>query len=175
MIYSFLYEVIKIAIAGIAVVFVAFYLLKPFLENKEKLQLLELKKATGTQTLPLRLQAYERIILYIDRVNPANLLVRLNASAYTAAELHSLIVTEVRNEYQHNVTQQLYISTRAWQVVKRMKDDTLNLTKSAMQALPEGATGLDLGKTILSHLSKLETDPYDIATSLIRAEVEELF
>lgn len=175
MIYSFFYEVIKLAVAGIAIVFVAFYLLKPFLENKEKLQLLDLKKATGVQTLPLRLQAYERLILFVDRINPASLLVRLNASAYSAAELHSLIVTEVRNEYQHNVTQQLYVSTRGWQVIKRIKDDTLNLTKSAMQTLPEGASGLDLGKVILLHLSKMENDPYDIATSLIRADVEELF
>jgi hypothetical protein len=175
MIYSFLFEVIKIAVAGIAVVCVAFYLFKPYLENNEKFQLLELKKATGKETLPLRLQAYERVILLIDRINPANLIIRLNAASYTAAELHSLIVAEVRNEYQHNVTQQLYVSPRAWLLVKRVKDDTLNLTRNAMQALPEGAGGLDLGKTILSHLSKLENDPYDIATNLIRTEVEELF
>ena len=175
MIYSFLFEVIKLAVAGIAVVCIAFYLFKPYLENNEKLQLIELKKATGKETLPLRLQAYERVILLIDRINPANLLVRLNASSYSAAELHSLIVAEVRNEYQHNVTQQLYVSPRAWLLVKRVKDDTLNMVKGAIQALPEGASGLDLGKTILSHLSKLENDPYDIATNLIRADVEELF
>lgn len=107
MIYSFLMEVVKFTLAGIGVVLVAFYLLKPFLQNKEKLQLLELKKATGAQTLPLRLQAYERMILLVDRINPSNLLIRLSTSTYTATELHSLIVTEVRNEFQHNVTQQI--------------------------------------------------------------------
>lgn len=175
MIYNFLYEVVKFTIAGIGVVMVAFYLVKPFLENKEKLQLLELKKATGAQTLPLRLQAYERVILLIDRINPSNLLLRLNTTAYTAAELHSLIVAEVRNEFQHNVTQQLYVSARAWTLVKRIKDDTLNLTGSVAKNLPEGASGLEMGKAILMHLSKLENDPYDVATNLIRTDLEELF
>lgn len=109
MIYSFLYEVIKLIIAGIGIICVAFYLFKPYLDNKEKFQLLELKKATGNQTLPLRLQAYERVVLLIDRINPSNLLIRLNAPAYTAAELHSLIIAEVRNEFQHNITQQIHV------------------------------------------------------------------
>jgi len=175
MIYSFLYEVIKLAIAGIVVVCVAFYLVKPYLENKEKLQLLELKKATGNQTLPLRLQAYERVVLLIDRINPANMLLRLNPSAYSAAEFHSLIVAEVRNEYQHNITQQIYVSPRAWQVVKRIKDDSLNLTNKVYSTMPEGASGLDLAKTILAQLSQFEADPYDVSLSLIRADLEELY
>jgi len=173
--FSFLYEVVKLIIAGISVVGVAFYLFKPYLDNKEKLQLLELKKAAGSQTLPLRLQAYERAILLIDRINPANLLIRLNAPAHTAAELHSLIVAEVRNEFQHNVTQQLYVSPRAWQVVKRIKADTISLVNNAAQMQTDGASGLELGKSILHHLSQLETDPYDASLNLIRADLEELF
>ena len=175
MIYSFLLEVLKFTLAGIGIVMVAFYMAKPYLENREKLQLLDLKKSASAQTLPLRLQAYERVVLLIDRVNPANLLPRLNATAYTAAELHSIIVSEVRNEFQHNVTQQLYVSGRAWQLVKRIKDDTLNLVNNVSKSLPEEASGLDFSRAILSHLSKLETDPYDTAVSMIRTDLEELF
>lgn len=173
--YSFFYEIIKYTIAGIGVVLVAFYLLKPYLENKEKLQLIDLKKAASAQTLPLRLQAYERVILFIDRINPSNLLIRVNASAYTTAELQSLILNEVRNEFQHNVTQQLYISTKAWQVVKRVKDDTVKLTNNIAGTMPQEASGLDMGKAMLNHLSKMEHDPYDAALNIIKAEVELLF
>jgi hypothetical protein len=174
-IYSFLLEVLKLTLAGIGIVMVAFYLAKPYLENKEKLQLLEFKKSTSAHTLPLRLQAYERAVLLIDRINPANLLPRLNATAYTAAELHSLIVAEVRNEFQHNVTQQLYISHRAWQLVKRIKDDTLNLVNNVSKSMPEGSSGMDFSRAMLSHLSKLEGDPYDTAVNMIRTDLEELF
>src|ERR1700749_549047 len=97
----FLKDIVKYAIAGIAVVCAAFYLIKPYLERGEKLQLLEFRKTLSSQTLPLRLQAYERLVLFVERINPANMLIRLNATAFTALELQSVIVEDVRSEYQH--------------------------------------------------------------------------
>src|SRR5476651_2438635 len=128
--YPFLLDILKLAMAGVAVVWVAFYMAKPYLDNKDKFQLLEHKRHTSNHTLPLRLQGYERIVLLIDRINPSNLLLRLNSTSYTAAELQSLIISEVRNEFQHNVTQQIYVSSQSWQVVKRIKEDTLKLVNS---------------------------------------------
>lgn len=172
--FPFLFDVVKLFVAGTGIICVAFYLLKPYFNNKEKLQLLELKRSASTQTLPLRLQAYERMVLLVDRINPSNMLLRLNTSGYSAAELHSLLITEVRNEFQHNITQQIYVSPRAWEVVKRVKNDTLNLVNQAAQAQPEEARGIDLGRAVLGHLSQLENDPYDIALNLIRADMDEL-
>lgn len=172
--FPFLFEVVKLFVAGTGIICVAFYLLKPYLNNKEKLQLLELKKSVSAQTLPLRLQAYERMVLLVDRINPANMLLRLNISDYSAAELHSLIITEVRNEFQHNIAQQLYISPRAWELVKRVKNDTLNLVNQAAQTQPADAAGIDLGRAVLGHLSQLENDPYDIALNMIRADMDQL-
>ena len=174
-IYALLLDILKYTVAGIGVVWIAFYLFKPFLERNEKLQLLEFKKEINNKTLPLRLQAYERMVLFIDRVNPANLLIRLNGPAYNAHELYSLVVDDIRNEYQHNVTQQLYISPRAWSVIQRLKEDTLGIANSAVKSLPENATGLELSKTILGYLSKLEDNPYEIAASLLRKDLEDLF
>ena len=81
---NFLFEILKLLVAGIGVVYVAFYLLKPYLDKSESLQLIELKKSISSQTLPLRFQAYERLVLFIERVNPANMLLRLNGTAYSA-------------------------------------------------------------------------------------------
>lgn len=157
------------------VVWIAFYLIKPHLEKSERIQLLEFKKSVANQTLPLRLQAYERIVLFIERINPENMIIRLNAPDYTAADLHSILITEIRNEYQHNITQQVYVSSRAWSVVKRVKDDTVNIIAAAYKSLPENATSLDLGKTILTQLSQAEDNPYEIGADIIRKEVEVLF
>src|SRR5471030_1008084 len=104
--YPYLLDIIKYTVAGLGVVWIAFYLIKPYLDRSENLQLVELKKTISNQTLPLRLQAYERVVLFIERINPANMLLRLNDPSYSAADLHMLIVVELRNEYQHNVTQQ---------------------------------------------------------------------
>ena len=173
--YPYLLDILKYTMAGMGVVWIAFYLFKPYLDRSENIQLIELKKTISNQTLPLRLQAYERVVLFIERVNPANLLIRLNGTAFPATELHSLIVAEIRSEYQHNVTQQLYVSARAWAVVKRMKDDTLSLVNNAAKTLPENATGMDLSKIILAHLSQLQDSPYEMATGMIKKDMEELF
>jgi hypothetical protein len=173
--YNYLLDILKLTVAGIGVVYIAFYLFKPYLDRSRNLQLLDLKKAISSQTLPLRLQAYERLVLFTERINPGNMLIRLNGNGYSAAELHSIILNEIRNEYQHNITQQIYVSGQAWAVIKRVKDDTLNLVNNAYKTLPENAGGLDLGRVVLNHLGKLEDDPYDIAITLIRRDLEELF
>jgi hypothetical protein len=173
--YSLLIDVLKYTVAGIGVVYIAFYLFKPYLDKSQNLQALELKKGLSAQTLPLRLQAYERLVLFVERVNPANMLIRLNGNSLAAAELHAVIVNEIRNEYQHNVTQQIYVTERAWAVIKRVKEDTLAVVNSAVKALPEEANGLDLGRITLNHLSKLEDNPYDIAITLLRKDLEDLF
>ncbi len=172
--YPFLLDIVKYTVAGIGVVWIAFYLIKPYLDKQDTIQLLELKKNISSQTLPLRLQAYERMVLFIERVNPANMLIRLKAGDYTASELHALVVNEVRNEYQHNITQQIYVTLRAWGVIKQLKNDTLNIVSNAAKALPENASGMELARIILAHLSQLENDPYDIAVGLIRKDLDNI-
>jgi hypothetical protein len=115
------------------------------------------------------------LVLFIERINPANILLRLNSAAYSAFELHHLIAEEIRNEYQHNVTQQIYVSAGVWTFVKQVKEETLNIVNRSISELPETATGTDLGRAILGHLSRLENSPYDVAGSIIRKEIEDLF
>jgi hypothetical protein len=174
-IYNILLDILKYSIAGIGIVWVAFYMVKPYLDKNERLQILELKKAADSQTLPLRLQGYERLVIFIERINPSNLLLRLNNTAYTASQLHHLAVSEIREEYQHNITQQIYVSGRAWAVVKRMKDDSINILNNTLTSLPETATGLDLSRAILTRLSELEESPYDVAAMMIQKDLEAIF
>jgi signal transduction histidine kinase len=171
----YILDILKYTISGVGIIYIAFYMFKPYLDKSEGIQLLELKRTIANQTLPMRLQAYERVVLFIERVNPASMLLRLNGSAETAAELQAIIINEVRNEYQHNVTQQSYVSARVWAVIKRVKEDTLNVITNAVKAMPPDTSALELSKTILVHMSKLEDNPYDMALSLIRQDMEELF
>jgi hypothetical protein len=172
---NYLLDILKYTLAGVGTIYVAFYLIKPYLDRAEKVQMADLKKAIANQTLPLKFQAYERLVLFVERVNPANMLIRLHGTNYSAHDLHSLVVNEIRDEFQHNVTQQIYVSERAWNVVKRVKDDTMSVVTNAAKAMPETASGLDLSKTVLAHLASLQDNPYDIALSMIRKDMEELF
>jgi hypothetical protein len=172
---QYLLDILKFTIAGAGVIWIAFYLVKPYLDKQNQVQLLELKRSVSSQTLPLRLQAYERVVLFIDRINPANMLIRLNVGGLSAADLHIVIVNEIRTEFQHNVTQQIYVSSRVWAVMKRVKEDTMSLVNNAIKGLPQNATAMELSKTVLIHLSQLEDDPYEIAINLVRQDLEELF
>ncbi len=171
----YIFDILKYTIAGIGVVWVAFYLFKPYLDKAERIQMLEIKKAISSQTIPLRLQAYERLVLFIDRINPANLLIRLNAPSYTLPELHSLLISEIRNEFQHNISQQIYVSTEAWVTVKKIKNDTLILINNMISALPPDVSGLEASKQLLAHLNKLDDNPYEKAAAIIKADLENLF
>lgn len=172
---SLITDILKYSVAGLGILYAAFYIFKPYLDKTQNLQVLEFKKGLTAQTLPLRLQAYERLVLFIERVNPTNLLLRINSNGLSADELYTLIVNEVRSEFQHNVTQQLYVTSRAWSVTRRVKDDTLNVIANGLKTLPTNATGLELGQTVLNLLSKLDENPYDMAVGLLRQDLEDLF
>lgn len=116
----------------------------------------------------LRLQAYERIVLFIERIRPQGMLLRLHQPGVSADVLEQLILAAIREEYQHNVTQQLYVSEESWAMVVRLKETTQTLVRQAAAALPPDATGRALGEQLIRHVASLEENPYDIALRLIR-------
>ncbi|WP_256008943.1 hypothetical protein [Desertivirga xinjiangensis] len=172
---TFLLDILKFTLAGTAVFFIAYSVLKPLIENRQRLKIIELKKAALSTTLPLRLQAYERISLLIERINPSNLLVRLHSPGLSVLQMQQLLTAEIQNEFQHNVTQQVYVSAQAWNMVRRLKDDTVRLINNSAKGLPYDAAAIELNKTILSHMASVEENPYDAALTLIKSDLQEYF
>lgn len=173
---TFLAEIVKYTISGIMIFFAAWYFIKPMLVQNLNFQRVELRKASIQHTLPLRLQAYERSVLFIERINPSNLFIRLQSPGMTAIQLHQLALAEIRAEYQHNISQQIYVSDVSWTVVKRIKDETIGIVSSALNSLPAEASAMDLSKSVLTHLANLESEnPYDLALSLIKRDIQNLF
>lgn len=173
---AYLLDIVKFALAGLIIFFIGWFFVKTYLDQRFNFRSLEIKKESLKHTLPLRLQAYERTILFLERINPANLLVRLHVSGMSAREMQTIIVSDIRNEYQHNISQQIYVRDNTWNVVKKIKDDTISIVNSAVTALPEHATSGDLSKSILIHLAGLETEnPYDIALKIVKQDVQSLF
>jgi hypothetical protein len=175
MLNNLFFNLISSTVSGLLVVLAAFYIARPYFDRFEKQQLIGLKQTFTKETLPLRLQAYERLLLFIDRTNPVNLLLRLNNQSFSAGELHYLVLAELKNEYQHNVTQQLYVSAASWEITKRVKNDTISLVNNAVKALPAEASGMEFSRLILEQISRLEDSPYEVAAALIRDEASQLF
>ena len=173
---SSLFDIVKYTLSGLLVFFAAWYFVKPLFLQNLNFQRLELKKAGLIHTLPLRLQAYERTVLFLERINPSNLLVRLHVPGMSAIEMQKLIITEIRAEYQHNISQQIYVTEMSWAVVKKIKEQTIGIINSAANALPAEASALELSKSVLNHLANLESDnPYDLALSIVKKDIQSLF
>lgn len=173
---TYLFDIVKYTVSGLLVFFAAWYFVKPLLLQNLNFQRMELKKAGLKHTLPLRLQAYERTVLFLERINPANLLVRLYVPGMSAIEMHKIIIADIRSEYQHNISQQIYVTEMTWAVVKKIKEETIGIISSAANALPTEASSMDLSKSVLSHLANLESEnPYDVALSIVKRDIQSLF
>ena len=170
----FLLDFIKLVAAGAAVFFIAYSVLKSELENSRKVKLIEIKKTALATTLPLRLQAYERMALFIERLNPSSLLVRLHSPGLTVLQMQQLLISEIQNEFNHNVTQQIYLSTDAWSIVRRLKDDTVNLINNSARSLSYDAPSIELSKVVLSQEASMENNPYDAAINLIKSDLKDV-
>ncbi len=173
---DFILDIIKYSLAGLIVFFTGWFFIKTYLSEKLNFQRMELKRAGLKHTLPLRLQAYERTVLFLERVNPSSMLLRLHTPGMSAREMQSLVISDIRAEYQHNISQQIYVSDRAWATVKQVKEDTISMINSALSALPENASSVDLSRAILTHLANLETEnPYDLALAIVKKDMQSLF
>ncbi|RQO70950.1 hypothetical protein DBR40_17815 [Pedobacter sp. KBW01] len=167
---------VVILFAGIFAALMAVYcILKGDIQRFFNLKAIELNKETRAHLLPLRLQAHERLIIFVDRINPANLLVRLHQQGIDLATLQAGILSEIRAEYQHNITQQLYVDPITWGVVRKLKDDTIGMITNAVQGLQAGSNGIELSKAILQHMATIDENPYDLTLELIKKDINQLF
>lgn len=170
----FLLDILKYTLSGLLIILASYFLFKSQFDSYYNLKELEYKSSVLKDILPLRLQAFERMTLFVERINPANLLVRLHSSGMSAREIQNLILTEVRAEYQHNLAQQLYISNDTWNIIKRVKDDTITIINTAVNSLPADASAVDLSKLVFSRLDSFDESPYELALLMIKRDVQEM-
>ncbi|UBM60678.1 hypothetical protein LAG90_08495 [Marinilongibacter aquaticus] len=167
-------ELLKILIPAATVLYGMYLLAKTFLDKQIEQKRLETVAQNQQQTLPLRLQAYERMILFLERTKSNNLLLRLQGNAKSAAELHFLMINEIRNEFQHNLAQQLYIGAEVWEQIEDAYQQNIASLNQTANALPQDATAIEFAKKILAASLPKEQDPIQKALKVLKAEAFEL-
>ncbi len=168
-------EFAKLLIPAAAVLYGMYLVVKSFVQKELNQAALELRGKNHEIALPIRLQAYERISLFLERTALNNLVIRLKENTFSAKEFQLVLVNEIREEYNHNMSQQIYISDQAWELVKNVKEETIACINQAGQGLPEDAKSVDLVKQIFEALMKKQTDPATHALLQIKQEVRTLF
>jgi hypothetical protein len=168
-------EVLLYFVPAIIVLFASYMLISKFLENQNKVRLLEIRASRQKDMVLLRLQAYERISLYLERIAPFNLIPKLLQNAMSARELHREIIQTVRSEFDHNVTQQIYVSPQAWNAIKNTKEDMLRLVNLSFAKCGEKGSGGDLSKIIFDTLIQEDNLVTQKALDFIKSEAREFF
>lgn len=158
-------------------VFGATYLLvRNFLDNDQKKREHESRHANQATLTPLRLQAYERVVIFLERINPNTLIVRVNKNGMTAQQLHMELLKAVKSEYEHNLSQQIYMSYGAWELVKNGKEEILKLINISATKVAHDSPSNDLAMMILNITSNLGKKlPTEIAIDQIKREVNQVF
>jgi hypothetical protein len=165
----------KILIPASIVVYLSYLLVRSFIQKEIQVRSMEIRGRAIETVLPSRLQAYERMTLFLERISPQNLLIRLNAPGMTSREFHQLLLSEIRNEYNHNVSQQIYMSPEVWSYIINAKEDLIVSINDAAGELTPEATSLDLSKKIFEKAVNKPVDPIAHAVLELKKEIQRIF
>lgn len=166
-------ELLFYLLPAVLVAGISFYFFKLHTENEEKRRRFLLHKENQKQAFPVRLQAYERMSLFLERISPGNLLIRIKPTGESPEDYANLLTATIEQEFEHNLAQQIYVSQECWNVIKATKNATINTIRKASRA-EEVNSANDLRKHVLSSLMDQEAAS-QTALAYIKNEVKQLF
>ncbi len=165
--------VVAASILSIAAVAIAAIALT--LRHQKSFQELERQLASSKITLPLRLQACERCVVFLERITPDSLIVRVNRDENTVAELQAKLLSSIRSEFEHNISQQLYVSSDSWTYLVNAKNNIVGLINSCSIKLTPNMQAIELSKLIIETYSNIDVSPTALAKQKIRQEATLLY
>ncbi|MCB0593129.1 MAG: hypothetical protein H6557_30375 [Lewinellaceae bacterium] len=167
---SFILEVLKLTIPALIVFLTAYYILKTYLENQYRLKMAEIKQGQIQTTLPLKLQAYERLSMLCERIAIPNLLLRIRKDGMTAGELQVSLLLAIQQEYEHNITQQVYVSGQLWEIIKMARDEAVNVVALVAEKVGPRADGKELAQALFNIVNQREAMAVEKALMAIKKE-----
>lgn len=148
--------------------------LRKFIEKDIQLKVLNDRASRTKESLPLKLQAYERLILFLERIGPNSILVRVHRGGMSAQQLQSDLIATIRAEFEHNLSQQLYVSDQSWEEVKDAKEDMIRMINQAFNQVGSNANGIQMSAALFEQVLELEVLPYQKAIDALKNEAKKL-
>ncbi len=169
-------DILKYTIPALIVFLTAYFLLTRYMQKDATVRAIEMKMKRDKEIITIRLQAYERLALFLERISPASVISRVRTPDMIANELQYALVKNIREEYEHNLSQQVYISSDAWNLIVASKDEiirTINLI--ATQLPPESSSG-QLINAIFNGIAHAGAPlPTEHALEFLKSECRQLF
>ncbi|MBR1851329.1 MAG: hypothetical protein IJ789_08190 [Bacteroidales bacterium] len=157
---------------------VAYAIVRRVADSRQKQALLQMKLDERRETLrtvtPIRLQAYERMALFLERISPSSLVLRCYQPGMDLRLLQGVMTKNIRDEWEHNLSQQVYLSSEVWTVIRQAKDEMINLVNSTGAVLDPTTDPSTLAANIFATATKNGT-PTDLALDSLKAELRQLY
>jgi len=166
------FEILKYTIPALIVFATSYFLLKQYLTNQYDLRALEVKSKYSKDAIPLKLQAYERLLLFCERISIPNLLLRLKTRDMSVTELKNAMVISVQKEFEHNMAQQLYTSQKLWDILSLAKNDIISMVTNEANKHNGNENAEALAKGLMTQLSTMNKSPLNIAIQGIKEEAK---
>jgi len=168
-------EILKYTVPALIVFLTAYLIIVNQYKNEDKRRRNEIAMASQKTILPIRLQAYERLSLLLERISPESIIMRQNLSSMTAKQLQSELLATIRAEFDHNLSQQVYISSEAWERIKNTRSNIISLINTSAQQLEPNASAYTLSQKILDMVMEHKSSLTAPALEMIKKEIQELF
>lgn len=168
-------EILKYIIPALVVLLACYLIVQKFLVSETQRKQLALFRESQNVTLRLRLQAYERLVLFVERISPRFILQRIYDSSMTVADFQYALTFTINSEFEHNLSQQIYISQGVWETVKNVKEQELNMVNRIAQTLNPEAPAKELHTRIMEYVLTVDGQlPTEVASIIINQEVRRL-
>lgn len=168
-------EILKYTVPALVVFLTTWMIMRIHYQNEENRRRTEVAMAGQKTILPIRLQAYERLALLLERISPESIIMRQNLSNMTARQLQSELLSSIRAEFDHNLSQQVYISHEAWERIKNARSTIISLINTAAQQIEPNASAYSLSQKILDMVMEHKSSLSGPALDLLKKEIQGIF
>ena len=168
-----IFEVFLYAVPALITGLIAYFFFKEHTKNEDGRRRFLLHKDMQVNSMPLRLQAYERMALFLERITPSKILIRVAPTSSNKEDYESLIIQSIEQEFEHNLSQQIYLSDECWNIITAAKNATIQLIRKA-SLLEKTDTANKLREVVLMEMME-KRSPSDAALSFIKQEVSEMW
>lgn len=168
-------EVLKYSIPALIVLLATWIVMHKLFRNEEQKRLWELKRLSQKEISPIRLRAYERLALLLERTTPEHMLLDMQIQEMTVMQVQQQLLRTIRLEFDHNLSQQIYVSDEVWDRIVHARDEMGAFVSAMAAGLPQGSSSLDYAKTLISAYNNNGDTPNSVALAALKEEAKTLF
>ncbi len=165
-------EILKYTLPAIIVLLASTLTIRGFLRADFKEKKLALLRDNQETTVRLRLQAYERLVLFLERIHSRQLIPRVYYPGMQVAELQAAMTAMIQAEFEHNLSQQIYVTKQVWNTVRGVKEQELNMINQIAKQLPPEAPAKEMHQRMVDYLLTVEELPIEVALQVINEEAK---